>query len=281
MIEDQKNVAHLFLSCGNNLIDGHRHGNHFSQNIINLSEKPVESWDTLDEFRKYEQLLNTYTPQMVEDAILFWNNKYDKNLVKQVIDWSFKEYSDIVYKTYNNIGIDSLKTILWKNYTKDNKNCNIIILDDERYINKSCIESARNAILSGKYITVHCMQSPYFVRIGYSRFSSSLIKLLYKNNILCEKTILVHMNCASDDDIELTKKTKARVVICPGTAIYLKSPINHQLFETDFNIGTDGVTISNTGSLLQNALWLFEIGKKFFSEKIIYNKICRALTYSF
>ena len=281
-MNDVKQKSAKVLFEAKQLVDAHRHGSHNDLRRLDLRGKPVLEWSALESFIKFEDKNSHLTREQIRANIIDWNTRFDCGLISQVIDWGGKCNRLAVAQAYASIGIRSLSTIYWSQQALDNDPPTIMrILPDERHINDACANAAKIALNNGEWITLHAMQSPDFCHIGKERLGMSIIKWLHKHNLLSSHTLLVHLNFASDDDIDMIKEANCRVVICPCTAISLGNPIPPSLLDLDFNLGTDAVTVTGTGSVIDNAIALYEYFLNDMDKNLLFYKINNALKRCF
>lgn len=150
-------------------------------------------------------------------------------------------------------GIEGFKKFYKKNSTETSS---VGIFFHSVYANdKSSFKLALDCIKEGaEFITVHISEDKETYLLENQVHGMSAIKILDKYSLLNERTILVHCGYCTDEDLELIKKRRAIIGICPisNKILNTKMPNLYVLEEKNIPwcICSDGLSTGRTFSLI-------------------------------
>lgn len=150
-------------------------------------------------------------------------------------------------------GIEGFKKFYKKNNTETSS---VGIFFHSVYANdESSFKLALNCIKEGaEFITVHVSEDKATYLLENQIHGMSAIKILDKYSLLNERTILVHCGYCTDEDLELIKKRRAIIGICPisNKILNTKMPNLYVLEEKKIPwcICSDGLSTGRTFSLI-------------------------------
>jgi len=254
----------------------------------------------------------------LEDYLKFTSNKskhFDENDYKVICNISLieaiKSGTSIIscargWEDVKNIGIkgglgypimnsDKLKDfyLRFKNNFKETEvgsefyNSNLIIRKDLwihslNYIEIKMLKQISNIFsrFNNLRLSIHVAETEFQRNDIISKYGISEIEILEKYKLLNERTNLIHCNYVSKKELELIKKNRANITICPTSNLYFnnKLPNLHDFLDKNINISiaTDGLATNNSANLLEalKITDLFYKGLKL-SEKAYFDMITK------
>lgn len=152
--------------------------------------------------------------------------------------------------------IDNVKEKI-KNLKNDGLNNYFIGLHSIKWVDEDILNTVSELFNSTDLkLSVHvCETEKEIIEIN-DKYKMTPIEVLNKYNLLNEKTLLVHCNYLSDNDINLIKKHNCSVVVCPNSNLKLKNKIAdvEKLLSIEINvmIGTDGAATNDNMNLIDS-----------------------------
>lgn len=178
--------------------------------------------------------------------------------------------------SYKEAGIDGFKEYMDKN--KSVKNSIGVFLHSVYANDVASLILAQECINMGaEFITVHISEDEETANLEKSVHGVSAVELLDEYGLLSEKSILVHGGYCSKSDLNIVKKRKAIMSICPISNVFLNTKmIDLELLEElgiPWCIASDGLGTGKTFSLIEQA----RVAKKNYSS-ISTEKLWRSIT---
>ena len=104
------------------------------------------------------------------------------------------------------------------------------------------------------FLGVHVSESEYENDFIKNKYGMSPLRFLYENELLYDRTLLVHCCYLNDDDIELVRKTNASISINPNSNLKLKNKVpDIDKFEgINLCIGTDGIATNGNLNIIND-----------------------------
>lgn len=116
--------------------------------------------------------------------------------------------------------------------------------------------------ITNTFFALHLFEDEESEQTVINLWGKDSIELLIENNLLTNKTILIHGNLLSDEHLKLVGKKGVSIVTCPISANVLKTKhVNiKKLIQNKINwcLATDGLATGQTANLLKNAQMLLK-----------------------
>jgi len=148
-------------------------------------------------------------------------------------------------KIYNKFNDPSFKVGFW--------------IHSLNFVDSGILETVSQKIRENKNIPVmiHVDETKETRKSNIKEWGTSEIETLEKYNLLNKNTILVHCIYSSEEDLDIVKRNKANVCLCPVSNLKLKNdvPKIERLLEREINasLATDGLATNNSLNLLETA----------------------------
>ena len=131
--------------------------------------------------------------------------------------------------------------------------------------------------LTNTFFAIHVAEDEECEVKTFQNFNARSVSVLYKNNLLNSKTMLVHGCTLNEEELNLIAEKKVNISICPISNLNLSQrPINPILLKernVNWCISSDGMGTGETANLLKQA----SILKKIYVD-ISYEDLFRAIT---
>lgn len=243
------------------LVDAHRHSLYDLGKVDGMNGIPVKSWKKNINFTNYQRFTKTLFDCDLQKELEPWLKLSLTEGISTILDFSAKHAREDLKRIYDEFGIKSFQPIKW---TEINDFLigdlhlipDFIILPDEKHLTPLILEQ----IIECKKIkpdikfTLHCMESKDNKSLAYEKFGSSTVKWLFEHGVLSDDVYLVHVNEISAEDVELIKRTNAKVIICPLMRDQLGYSSPNIPLDLNIYFGTDAPMISGNRSLLDAAI---------------------------
>lgn len=199
----------------------------------------------------------------------YWTNFSMNEGIQTIIDISGKKFNKDINKYYKLKGINHLLAQYWTKWDKKQKDVELLVIPDESGLCEEVIETVTEYYIhtTGK-VMLHVLESEERKKCFLDKYNMSTIEWLEKNNLLNDRTYLVHMNAASQKDFEIVKHYNSHVVLCPSMRIALSNPEPKLIPNLNLHFGTDGPIATNEYSLLKQGYLQYEIWKNKMDENI-------------
>lgn len=145
----------------------------------------------------------------------------------------------------------------FKRYCKDCKNNVVpgVFLHSLYYNNKESFEFSKKCYKYCKtFYAIHVAEDEQSEELVNEKWGQRSVEILDKNNLLNSKTIIIHGNTLSNDELKLISKRKANIAICPVSAKNLntktKKPFQFEKYHINWCIATDGLASGESANLL-------------------------------
>ena len=243
--------------------DAHRHGLYDRQPGFSLAGVPVEQWNEDQRFLKHEQWTKSLRGQELSEAMRAWLQCSQEEGVGTVLDFSGKHAREEMASAYDQYGIAHFAPEWWSSWhPMATPRARALILPDERGLNEQAAETAREFLstVADGFITLHALESLSSARRALEQWGFSTVAWLDHQQLLTPRTLLVHMNVATADDLRRVRDRGAHLVFCPAVRIALGNPAPPFLPRVRLHFGTDAPLVSGerrmwTQAALQYRFW--------------------------
>jgi hypothetical protein len=245
------------------IADAHRHGLYDVQPEFSLAGVPVERWEEDQRFLKHELWTKSLSESGLREAMRPWLQCSKQEGVGTILDFSGKHARHEIASVYDQHGITHFTPEWWSRWQPMVKPlARALILPDERALDEHVAEKAREflATVADGFVTLHALESLSSARRALGQWGLSTVVWLDHQRLLTPRTVLVHMNATTLDDLHRVREKGAHLVYCPAVRLAMRNPAPPFLPRVRLHFGTDAPLVSGERRLwaqaaLQYRLW--------------------------